>query len=56
MDKITENTDTITINDLAKKDNRDGNLYINGVSKKFNLVKPGIFIDMDFIKKYAVKI
>lgn len=55
MEKITKNTETITINDLAKKVICDGYLYINGVSKKFTLLKPGIFIDADFIKKYAVK-
>ncbi len=42
------------IKDFAKKIICDGHLYVTYNSRKFYVMRPGIFVDSEFIKKYAV--
>ncbi len=44
----------LPIKDFAKKIICDGNLYLSSGERKFYLMKPGVFVDPAFIKKYAV--
>lgn len=44
----------LPIKDFAKKIICDGNLYLSSGDRKFYLMKPGVFVDPGFIKKYAV--
>lgn len=43
----------LPIKDFAKKIICDGNLYLSSGDRKFYLMKPGVFVDPGFIKKYA---
>ncbi len=43
----------LPIKDFAKKIICDGNLYLSSGDRKFYLMKPGVFVDPVFIKKYA---
>ena len=42
------------IKDFAKKIICDGHLYVTYNSRKFYVMRPGIFVDSEFIKKYAI--
>lgn len=44
----------LPIKDLAKKIICDGHLFLLSGERKFYLMKPGVFVDPAFIKKYAV--
>jgi HD domain len=53
MSKPTEVV-KLAIKDFSKKKICEGHLYLStGEGRKFYLMKPGIYIDEDFIKKYA---
>lgn len=43
------------VKDLAKKNICDGHLFLSIGERKFYLMKPGVFVDQNFIKKHAVK-
>lgn len=45
----------LPVKDLAKKNICEGHLFLSLGERKFYLMKPGVFIDRNFIKKYAVK-
>lgn len=51
----TENQNFIKlpVKDLAKKIICDGHLFLSSGERKFYLMKPGVFVDPDFIKKHA---
>ena len=42
------------IKDFAKKIICDGHLYVSYNSRRFYVMRPGIFVDSEFIKKYAI--
>jgi HD-GYP domain-containing protein (c-di-GMP phosphodiesterase class II) len=42
------------IKDFAKKIICDGHLYVTYNSRRFYVMRPGIFVDSEFIKKYAI--
>lgn len=44
----------LPVKDLAKKIICDGQVFLSIGEKKFYLMKPGVFVDPAFIKKYAV--
>jgi hypothetical protein len=43
----------LPVKDLAKKTISDGHLYLSSGQRKFYLMKPGIFIDPNFVQKHA---
>jgi hypothetical protein len=44
----------LLVSDVAKKNICDGHLYLSVGERKFYLMKPGVFVDPDFIKKQAI--
>ena len=44
----------IAVKDFAKKTICDGHVYLSIGSRKFYIMKPGIFVDQAFLKKHAV--
>jgi hypothetical protein len=55
MKQKQKNLNRLLIKDFAKKIICDGYLFVTYNSKVFCVMKPGIFIDPEFIKKYAIK-
>jgi HD-GYP domain-containing protein (c-di-GMP phosphodiesterase class II) len=48
------NLSKLLVKDLAKKTICDGHLFLMSGQRKFYLMKPGVFVDPNFIKKHAI--
>lgn len=55
MNNQNQQLSKLPVKDLAKKIICDGHLYLTVGTRKYYLMKPGIFVDQGFIKKHAVK-
>lgn len=54
MKNENQNFTKLPVKDLAKKIICDGHLFLSSGERKFYLMKPGVFVDPEFIKKHAV--
>ena len=54
MKTETQNFIKLQVKDLSKKIVCEGHLFLSSGGRKFYLMKPGVFVDPGFIKKYAV--
>lgn len=50
-----KNLEKLPVKELAKKIICDGHLFLMSGERKFYLMKPGVFVDPSFVKRYAVK-
>lgn len=55
MNNDNSKLNKLPVKDLAKKIICDGHLFLTIGNRKFYLMKPGIFVDQNFIKKHAIK-
>jgi hypothetical protein len=54
MNEENSKIQKLAVKDFAKKTISDGHVFLSVGSKRFYLMKPGIFLDQDFVKKHAI--